>query len=196
MQIPDTLNIQCPSCGKMSLHNLKRGKLSTKNKLTYDCIVECSECRHVHREVITEKKHVELPVIISSQDNSERSTISLSPDARLHVGDEIMIDEINVKITGIELQNKRVKSAVVSEIMTLWCKRFDKIKLKLSIHSGSRTLSRSIIAVPDEEFYVGDIIKSGRDQIAIYKIKTRRNVIKDGGTSAREIQRLYGRFVR
>ena len=43
---------------------------------------------------------------------------------------------------------------------------------------------------------IGDIIKSGRDQIAIHKIKTKGLVIKDGGTSARDIVRLYGRFVR
>jgi uncharacterized Zn finger protein len=68
--------------------------------------------------------------------------------------------------------------------------------MHISINSGSRTLSRSFFAVPDEEFYIGDIIKSGRDQIVVHKIKTHKRIIKDGGTTAREITRLYGRFVR
>jgi uncharacterized Zn finger protein len=146
--------------------------------------------------VITEVKHVELPVIVSTQGTSKKHSISLPPDAILDVGDELIVDEVNVRISGIETEKKRVSSSAVKDINTLWCKRFDRIKLKISVNSGSRTLSRSIFAVPDEEFYIGDIIKSGRDEIAIHKIKTESKLIKDGGTTAREIVRLYGRFVR
>jgi uncharacterized Zn finger protein len=196
MHIPSVLSIDCPLCGKTTLHNLKKGKLSSKTKLTYDCVVECTECNHIHHAVIVEEKQIELPVILSSQGESTRESITLPPGARLTVDDEIIVNNINVKVTGIELKEKRVNSALVSEILTLWCKRFDKIKLKLSINHGSRTLSRSIFAVPDEEFYIGDIIKSGSDQIAIHKIKTRGLIIKDGGSPARDIVRLYGRFVK
>lgn len=196
MEIPAILHIECPSCGKLTLHNLKRGKLSSKSKITFDCVVECDECKHVHHTVIVEEKQIELPVIISNLESSKKNFITLPPKTKLNVGDEMMVNDINVKITGLELKDKRVQSAEASKIITLWCKRFDKIKLHLSIHSGSRTLSRSVFAVPDEEFYIGDIIKSGNDQIAIHKIKTTGRVIKDGGTTARDIVRLYGRFVR
>jgi uncharacterized Zn finger protein len=196
MQIPNSLNLECPNCGEFTLHNLKRGKLSTKGKITYDCVVECTVCELVHHEVIVEEKNIELPVIMSTANQSEKHTISLPPDSRLSVGDEIIVDDIQVKITGIELSKRRKNSAQVSEIKTLWCKRFDKLKMHISINSGSRTLSRSFFAVPDEEFYLGEIIKSGRDQIVVHKIKTHKRIIKDGGTTAREITRLYGRFVR
>jgi uncharacterized Zn finger protein len=196
MKVPQALNLECPSCGKVTLHNLKRGRVSAKSKITFDSVVECGECKHIHHTLIVEEKHIDIPVIISQQDSSSKLSVSLPPKARLNVGDEIMVDDTNVKITGIELPNKRVKTAEASEVMTLWCKRFDKLKLKISIHSGSRTLSRAVIAVPDEEFYIGDIIRSARDHIVIHKIKTHGGVIKDGGTTAREIVRLYGRFVR
>lgn len=196
MQIPSTFNLECPSCGKHTIHDIKKGKLSTKGKITYDSVVECTECNHVHHVVITEDKNIEIPVVLSTQEKSVKDKISLSPDFMIQVGEEIMLDNLNVKITAIELEDKRVKHAKASEIKTLWCKSYDKVKLKISINRGARTLSRSIFAVPDEEFFIGDIIKSGGDQIAIHKIKTKGRTIKDGGVTAREIVRLYGRFVR
>ena len=172
------------------------GSIKIEMNFLPDIYVECEECKHIHRAVLTEEKDIEVPVVISDQGKSKKQTISMQPDVHLNVGEELMVDDLSVIITGIELDSKRVKAADASEITTLWCKRFDKVKLHISIHSGSRTLSRSIFAVPDEEFYIGDIIKSGPDQIAIHKIKTHGKVIKDGGTIARDIVRLYGRFVR
>ena len=196
MQMPSTFNLDCPSCGKPTLHDIKKGKLSTKGKITYDSVVQCTECNHVHRVVITEDKNIEIPVIISTLESSKKDSITLPPDMKIEVGEEFMLDDVAIKVTGIELEGKRVKQAAVSDIKTLWCKSYDKIKLKLSINRGSRTVSRSLFAVPDEEFYIGDVIKSGRDRIVIHKIRTEWETIKDGGTSAREIVRLYGRFVR
>jgi uncharacterized Zn finger protein len=196
MHLPSTFNLECPSCGKQTVHDIKKGKLSTKGKITYDSVVECTECNHVHHVVITEDKHIEIPVIISTLEKSKKDSMTLPPDTRLSIGEEFMLDDVTLKVTGIELDGKRVTNALASEIKTLWCKSYDKVKLKLSISRGSRTVSRSLFAVPDEEFYIGDIIKSGRDQVVIHKIRTEWKTIKTGGISAREVVRLYGRFVR
>lgn len=196
MKVPGAINLECPVCEKITLHDLKRGRISKKSKITFDSVVECKECGHVHHSIITEEKHKELPVILSTQKTSKKLTMDLPPGTRLNVGDEIMLENMNVKITGIEMENKRVGSAEVRDIKTLWCKHYEKVKLKLSINSGSRTLSRSIFAVPDEEFFIGDIVQSANDSVVIHKIKTNARVVKDGGVTARDIVRLYGRFVR
>ena len=74
MQLPSTFNLECPSCGKTTLHDIKKGKLSTKGKITYDSIVQCTECEHVHHVVITEDKNIEIPVILSTLDKSKKDS--------------------------------------------------------------------------------------------------------------------------
>ena len=90
-------------------------------------------------------------------------------------------------------------NATVKNVSTIWSKAVDpsgKVQLKISAHKGPNTLSYKLDALPDEEFSIGDILRLGHNNIAIYKIKTHSRVVKYDSAIARDIVRVYGRVIR
>ena len=171
-----------------------------KNKqLTLECTIKCSGCGHIHQTVITEKKLIQVPVIISAGAKSLKTNVELHPDEELMVGQEVIVDEQDLRITSLESSGKRIEHATAKEVSTLWTKQLEengKVKVNISVHKGPNTLSHNIEALPDEEFYVGDILRIARDNVAIFKIKTQNRIIKYDGAAARDIIRIYGRVIR
>ena len=196
MEVPSALYLECPSCGEETLHRVIKGKLGEKKNITLDALVKCSGCNHRYNTVITEEKPLIIPLIISEGANSTKDTIELASGETVEKGSEYQLDRNTIKITGIETEKGRVRSARARDIRTLWAKKFDRLKIRVSINKGSRTLSRVIWAVPDEEFYVGDVIRIKGDSVAIHSIKTQSGHIKRGGAQARDIVRLYAKMVR
>jgi uncharacterized Zn finger protein len=142
---------------------------------------------------------IKVPVIVSIDDRSEKKSIELHPDEVLNLDQELILDEDSVLISSLEVGSTRVKSAMVKDISTIWCKGLDpmgKVKVNVSIHKGPKTLSQVITLLPDEELFIGDIIRIGRDNVAIYKIKTHNKVVKYDGAMAGDIVRVYGRVIR
>ena len=88
-----------------------------------------------------------------------------------------------------------MESAPVHDIKTLWLQRYDKVKVKFSINRKDVTVSRSIYASPDEEFYVGDSLQIDRDYVVIHRIKTEYGIVRKGGVQARDIVRVYGKKI-
>ena len=85
------------------------------------------------------------------------------------------------------------------EIATICSKRQDpsgKIRVRISVHKGPNTLSHEVVALPDEEFFIGDVLRIGKDNVAIYKIKTHTKVVKYDSALAGDIVRIYGRVIR
>lgn len=199
MEFPSAIHNLCPQCDKETLHKVLKGRLGKHKQLTLDCTIKCSECDFTHQITITEKKLINVPIIISSQDDSSRKSIELHPDEELKIDQELILDEQNIVITSIEVDNKRVPSAVAKDVTTLWSKRTDedgKIRLKISVHKGPNTLSHDIWALPDEEIFIGDVLRIKKNNVAIYKIKTPTKVVKYDSAIARDIVRIYGRVIR
>ena len=199
MEFPSAIHILCSNCNKDTLHKVLKGHLGKHKLLTLECTIKCSECNFIHQTVITEKKMIVVPTIISALEKSERKTVELHPDEELVVGQELIVDEHNVMITSMEAGNARVNHATAKDVTTIWTKRTEingKVQVKISINKGSNTLSHKIDALPDEEFFIGDILKIARDNVAIYKIKTDNNVINHESAIARDIVRIYGRVIR
>lgn len=142
------------------------------------------------------EKPVPIPVIVSWIDKSSRSTISLGPDEVLSVDDEIMCADEPVLVTSIESKGARVTRAKAKEIDTVWGKKFDKVRVPFSISHLGKSFSEHVLAVPDEEFYIGDILKVGRHEVVIHSIKIKDKSLRTGGASARDIVRVYGNIVR
>ena len=69
------------------------------------------------------------------------------------------------------------------------------MKVKFSINKKDVTVSRSILASPDEEFYIGDSLKIDRDYVVIHRIKTHTGIVRKGGVQARDIVRVYGKKI-
>ena len=176
-----------------------KGRLGKHKQLTLDCTIKCTKCDFVHQTTIIEQKEIAVPIIISDQAESIRRSISLHPDEELRLDQELILEEHNVVIKSLEVDGKRVSNATVKDVTTIWSKTVDpygKVQLKISVHKGPNTLSYKLDALPDEEFFIGDILRLGRNNIAIYKIKTHSRVIKYDSAIARDIVRIYGRAIR
>jgi len=158
--------------------------------------VRCLECGQTHSAVIREGRPVQLAVIVSDQGQSRKEMIEASPDEVFVVDEEFFVNDTYVVVTSIEREGRRVNQAPADGIDTIWVKRYDKIKLKVSLNKGHKTVPSEFFALPDEEFFVGDIIPAGRDQAVIHQMKTNRGMIRDGGVEAREIVRIYAKAMR
>ena len=196
MSAPGSIYIECPVCGEETLHRVIKGRVSEKNgAISFEGVVKCSVCGSVHNASIKEDKKVKVRAIISDGEESKKTFIELYPNDRVMVDDEFMIEGTRVRIRAIETGERRVESAPVHEIKTLWLKRYDKVKVKFSINKKDITVSKSILASPDEEFYIGDSLKIDRDYIVIHRIKAEWGMVRKGGVQARDIVRVYGKKI-
>lgn len=196
MTVPTSLLVECPGCKEETLHEVLSGKVSGKAQSVLDATVRCRECGHVHHVTLKADRPRDIPVIISWLDKSTRTSVSLGPDEVLSVDDELMCGEVPVLVTSIESKGARVKKAKVAYIDTIWGKKFDKVKVDFSISHHSRTYSEHVMAVPDEEFFVGDMMTLSRREVVIHAIKTHEKVVRRGGALARDIVRVYANVVR
>lgn len=196
MELPSAIYIECPTCKEETLHRVIKGSIGEKKGLVVDALVKCSKCGLRHPSVIRAERSTTIPVIVSELESSQKNEIELPEQDTIHVGDEYQLDRGLVKITAIDTKKGRVKSSLAKDVTTLWAKKFDRLKLKVSINKGSKTLTRIIWAVPDEEFFVGDVMRVKGLNFAIHRIKTKNKNLKKGSAEARDIVRLYGKTVR
>jgi len=196
MTVPTSLMVECPNCKEETLHEVLSGKTGGKTQLVLDSTVRCRECGLVHHVILKGEKPRDVPVVISWLEQSIKSSISLGPDEVLEVEDEIMCGDIPVLITSIESKGARVKRAKVAAITTVWGKKFDKVRVPFNISHQGKTYSEHMMAVPDEEFFVGDILNIQRRDVVIHTIKTKDKTMKRGSVLARDIVRVYASVVR
>lgn len=196
MNIPAAVYTQCPVCKDETLHRVIKGKMGEKKTPVLEALVKCSRCSHVHQDVIRAERQITISLILSDQQTSQKTKMEFPENEIVKVNSEYQFDRNTIKITGIEVGNKRIMQAKAGEIDTLWAKKFDRIKLKISINKGSKTLNRTIWAVPDEEFFIGDVMRIKGMNLAIHAIKTKEKKVKKGSVAARDIVRLYAKAVR
>lgn len=109
--------MECPICGSDDFDILNSKQKSSKKKITEEYLLKCVDCGHVFKNVVSSKKPQLYRVIISKQGESIKTFIELSPNDELIVGDSLLTEEGQVKITSIETENKRVKKALVEDIV-------------------------------------------------------------------------------
>jgi len=196
MTVPASVLVECPQCKEETLHEVLAGKIGGKSVAVLDSTVKCRECGHVHHVTVKSAKPVEIPVIVSWLEKSEKQKIVLGPDEVLSVGDEVMCGEMPTLVTSIESKGRRVKSCKAGKIDTVWAKRFDKLRVMFSVNNHGKTFSDHVMAVPDEEFFIGDMIELDRKQVVIHSIRIQERTIRRGSALARDIVRVYGAVVR
>jgi len=196
MALPSSVMVECPICKQESLHEVLSGKVGGKAQTVFETTVRCRQCGHVHHAVLMVQKPVEIPVVVSWLGESARSTVSLGPDEVLSVEDEVMCGEEPVLITSIESNGARVKRARVRDIQTVWGKKFDKVRVPFSVNHHGKSFSEHVLAVPDEEFFIGDMLKVGKHEVVIHSIKIEDKSLRIGGACARDIVRVYANIVR
>jgi len=195
MTIPNAIYVECPFCQERTLHEVLKGRLGKKRTIM-ESTVRCQECGRTHSAVIREERPIQLAVVVSDQGQSRKEVMEASPDEVFAVDEEFFVDDTYVMVTSIESGGRRVNHAPADRIDTVWAKRYDKIKLKVSLNKGHKTVPSEFFAMPDEEFFVGDIIPAGREQAVIHQMKTIRGMIRDGSVEARDIVRIYAKAMR
>ena len=195
MTIPNALYLDCPSCGENAVHEVLRGKMGKKQD-TLEATVKCQECGHTYTTVVREPESLKIPIIVSDRSESHREEIELMEDEILSVGDEIFLGESQLLVTAIESKGKRVENCEPANIDTIWAKKFDHVIVKISINKHTQTIPAELEALPDEEFYVGDLMTIGTEKVAIHSIKTASGMVRRGSAEARDIVRIYANAVR
>lgn len=195
-ELPDAVYTVCTKCGENTAHEVLKGRIGKKGGGKLECTLRCSDCGFVHFENIEIPKERDVPLIVSDEENSYKSSISLPENEILYVDDELLLDEYPIKVTSIELAGKRTNRGLVSDIVTIWAQRYDKVKMGLAINRGATTTSIYFWVPPDEEFSVGDLVSQKGNNVAITKIKTAYGTLKRGTAQASNINRLYGRLVK
>lgn len=196
MTVPASVLVECPQCKAETLHEVLSGRMGGRSVSVLESTVKCRDCGHVHHVTVKTAKPVEVPVVISWLQESTRGKLVLGPDEVLSVGDEVMCGELPTMVTSIESKGARKKSAKASVIDTVWAKRFDKLKIPFSVNAHGRTFSDFVMAVPDEEFCIGDIMEFNKRPVVIHSIRIQERTIRKGSALARDIVRVYGAVVR
>ncbi len=195
MAAPSALVLHCDTCGDVP-HRVLRGKVSGKDEIVFEGVVRCSKCGQVRSVVTREPRPIQVPVIVSFLEASERTSLEFSPDEEIDVGEELELGDSRLRVTSIEVKGRRMDGALAKEVSTVWAKRMDRVRVKFSVNKGNRTVPHEILAAPDEEFEVGEIVDLGRDRAVVHHIRTRHRTVHDGTVRADEIVRMYGRVVR
>ncbi|OGS47940.1 MAG: hypothetical protein A3K68_07740 [Euryarchaeota archaeon RBG_16_68_13] len=195
MAAPSALVLRCETCGDVP-HRVLRGKVGGKADLVFEGVVKCTKCGTVRSVVQREPRPIEVPLIVSWLETSERMSMEFAPAEVVEVGEELELGEGRIEVTAIESAGARVPAAEAKDISTVWAKRIDRVRVKFSVNKGNRTVAHDVLAAPDEEFEVGGIVDLGRDRALIHHIRTRYRTLREGSVRADEIVRMYGRVVR
>ncbi len=178
------------------MHRILKGRTGGKKDETIECVVKCTECGDVRKATIKRDKLISVKIIVSTDDESQRKDIELLANEEIIVGDRMIVDGLEVEVSSIESGGKRTESALAGEIDALWTKRADKVKVKFSISKGPKTFPKEILAEPDEEFYVGDMVEFGRMKVVVHKIKCKNRMVREGGAPASSIVRVYAKGIK
>ncbi len=118
----------------------------------------------------------------------------------IRVGDEFVVDDETtgeahpVQVTSIESGDKRLGSAQVEDIKTVWARAIEEVAVKISIPLGEITESIEMQVQGDMEFVIGEKIKINNRELEIKQIKIREGSfkrLKGIAIKAKNIKRIY-----
>ena len=193
--VPNAIYVECPDCGEETLHEVLKGRLG-KDGSTLEATLRCQECGRVHPAVVREGRTIRVPVIVSDRKESRRAEVELPEDEELQVEDELQLDDLPIIISSLEREGARVSRALAKDVTTIWAKRFDKVHVRVSINDVHKTIPAEVDALPEEEFFIGDLMTIGRYDVVITQIKTRDAMARRGAVMARDIVRIYAKRAR
>ena len=193
--VPNAIYVECPDCGEETLHEVLKGRLG-KDGSTLEATLRCQECGRVHPAVVREGRTIKVPVIVSDRRESRRAEVELPEDEELQVEDELQLDDLPIIISSLEREGARVSRALAKDVTAIWAKRFDKVHVRVSINDVHKTIPAEVDALPEEEFFIGDLMTIGRYDVVITQIKTRDAMARRGAVMARDIVRIYAKRAR
>ncbi|MEM4729542.1 MAG: HVO_0476 family zinc finger protein [Thermoplasmata archaeon] len=196
LETPGGIYLKCPECGRDVLHEVLKGRARRRGGgIRLDALVKCGRCGCVRRAEVREEAERMVPAVLSDAGASERRKVPLDPSASVSVGDELVVDGLRCLVTSIEAGGARRSSAKVPEICTLWLKRFDRVRVRVSVNAGRRTLPREFWAPPEKEVAIGDVVEAGGVRVLVHSMSVGGRKLRKGSAKARDIVRIYGREV-
>lgn len=182
--------MKCPVCESESYEVLK-----SKGKHSKELLLKCEECGNVYRETIVRKKPVDVRIIVSEFEKSEKEFVKLYPDEELMVDEILNVGGKEVAINSIETKSSaRVYRSLVSDIETIWASSMDiPARVGISVDFGGRIVSKKVDIDRDFEFTVGDIVKLGNLIFKITSLKTIERKLRKGFARASVTKRVYGK---
>ncbi len=180
----------CPECFSEDIEVLHE---QNPEAASTHATLKCQDCQRVFRDVIEEPKELEVRCVISDGAESQATMIPLTTGDRIRVDDEIYGAGQRLLVTAIEVEgDRRVQTAPIEDIKTLWCKNFETVTLDVAVNKGHITHSDEITVVPEETFYLGDELTIHNQQVRIKAIKTKDTILRHrGNAEAREIVRIF-----
>lgn len=181
--------MKCPLCDSESNEMIK-----SKGKTTREILLKCNECGITFRETVSIPKMVECRIIISKFEDSQKKNLKLYPDEVLRVGDVLLVEDEEVKVTSLENnRGGRVQRSEVSLLETIWASSLTgQVRVGISVDFWGRILSRKVEIERDFQFTVGDVVKMGRTLFRIKSMKTIDAKVRKGSSMAEDTKRVYG----
>lgn len=177
----------CPSCSPDDPvpHTVLKGKINV--------ILQCDKCMSVHKE--KKPKNYLIRVIVNKGKESIHTKAMLSGIIRKE--DELLIDDEKtgeaflVKVTSIEMGDKRPDEADAKDIKTIWSRAIDEAIVKFAISHRETTESVSMRVPGDREFVIGDKVEVNNRKLKIIRIK-----IRDGGFKSRKGVAVFAKNIK
>lgn len=193
-KVPETIYVACPVCKEHEVHDVLKGK---PGKASLEATLRCHGCNRIRAETVRIPKVLTVPVVASEGPKSYKTAVDVEEDERISVGDEFFDNSgTYLRVTGIELNtDARPKKAMSQDIKTIWAQRFDIVAVKVTVNQGVVSHSRRYPADPGDEFFIGQKLELSDMDCVINAIKTRQYLKDRGSAEAREIVRIYGRFI-
>ena len=189
--------MQCPICGSDDIEILNSKKKESKKKFTEEYLLKCFDCGHVFKDVVSAKKPKNYRLIISEQNKSHKTTIELSPSDELKVGDILLSDLGQVEVSSIEVNDTRVKKALVEDIETIWATSIEiPARIGFSVDLHGEVDSYKLDLERDFEIAPGDVVKIENRIVKVHVIKTNDRKLTSGFAKAGVIKRVYSKPVK
>lgn len=195
-ELPAAIEAECPDCGE-TLHDVRKGQLSARRGMRLDVVASCRECGRTHRVLVRAVPEVEVSVIVSRGAQSSKKAIRLPEDEDVSLGDELVVGENNVQVTGLETRDGlRVDACRAGTLGTVWARYFDELVVKFSVNLRRKTIRKDVSLGPREVLNVGDELTLGRLRVRIHGIKVQGRMLRAGSAEAKEIVRVFAKPVR
>ncbi len=178
----------CPSCDTDTEHTIV--------KFGQENLMRCTQCKMIHPILKEREQLIVSKVIVSHDQHSSTYRVLLPAKDELHVGDELLVDDpardiVMTEITSLET-GKRVNTATVEAVKTIWARAVDRVPLKISIFRRGKTMAYKQ-SVPGEEIVsVGEVRETNGIKFSVIKIKLRQEGFADTA-QAKNIIRVWGR---
>ena len=190
MSAPSAMVAICDNCGEV-MHRVLKGKISGRRETIFEGVVKCQRCGRISRLVITEPKPFKVPLILSWMEKSRRGEIEIERQGKVTVGEIMEFEGGKIQITAIESEGRRVMTSEAGQVSTLWAKKVDKVRIKVTTTRGRKSRSKEILVEPQEEFQVDDEIWLDGERSIIGKIKVHQRTLYRGSATASDIKRIY-----